>query len=76
MRGSPGERRYANFLEVGYTADEFVVDFGQYHEGDPEVHLHTGIVMTPTVAKELARLLAESLGRWECGRRGEAPETP
>ena len=61
MRGKePAEpRRYANWLEVGFNSDEFVLDFGQkFDESDPEIH--TGIVTTPAGARDFLKTLEES----------------
>ena len=56
--------RYANFLKVGYTEYEFLLDFGQsFGQEDPRVH--TRIVTTPTHAKALSRTLRESVEQFE-----------
>ena len=60
------EGRYANYFEVGYNANEFVVDFGQDH-GDAEKLLHSRIIMHPGYVRSLIKLLSESLEGW----RGE-----
>lgn len=67
-QSSPRKLRYANFLRVGYSREEFVLDFGQYRggEGDEEIEilLHTGIVATPQSAQDFQRIIAESVENW------------
>ena len=57
----PSKGLYANYFEVGHTALEFVLDFGQRYEGKDESPCHTRIVMSPLYAEELLRTLNESL---------------
>jgi hypothetical protein len=53
-------RRYANWLEVGFNRDEFVLDFGQAFDKDhPDVH--TGIVTTPRLARNFLDTLRRSI---------------
>lgn len=61
----PLEGRYANYFEVGHNGFEFVLDFGQFYRDVDRPQFHTRIVTSPAYAKALARLLAESLGRYE-----------
>ena len=57
--------RYANYFEVGHNAVEFLILFGQmYSEGD-EPQFHTRIVTSPAYAKELSRVLTESLNEYQ-----------
>jgi hypothetical protein len=72
----PGDRRYANLLRIKFNEEEFVMDFGQFHEGDDEAFLHTGIVATPQVAKVFRRILDESTENWDRefgSRKAEEP---
>ena len=55
-----GEARYANFFEVGYNAFEFLLEFGQSYANE-KARLHTRVVMSPSYAKELLRVLTESV---------------
>ena len=57
--------RYANHYRVGYNTYEFVIDFGQLYEGDNEALFHTRIVTSPRYAKELYKILSESIGGYE-----------
>jgi hypothetical protein len=57
--------RYANFFQVGHTAFEFVIDFGQLYQGETAEQLHTRIVTSPAYATELLRLLDESVEQYE-----------
>jgi hypothetical protein len=64
-------RRYANCLEVSFSADDFVLDFGQQFN-DQETVQHTGIVATPrsidAFVEILTRSLAEHRRRYGAGR--------
>ncbi len=53
------ERRYANWLQVGFTRDEFVLDFGQAFDAQ-EPQIHTGIVTTPSVLRAMLSTLQVS----------------
>jgi hypothetical protein len=57
--------RYANFFQVGHTAFEFVIDFGQSYQGGTAEQLHTRIITSPAYAAELLRLLDASVGQYE-----------
>ena len=59
-----GEARYANFFEVGYNAFEFLLEFGQSYANE-KARLHTRVVMSPSYAKELLRILTESVQDYE-----------
>jgi len=56
--------RYANFFSVGHNALEFVVDFGEFYSGTRE-RMHSRIVMNPSCAKELLRVLGLSVHSFE-----------
>jgi len=57
--------KYANYFQVGHNAFEFLLDFGQvYSDGTPE-HFHTRIVTSPSYAKELLKVLSESIQQYE-----------
>jgi hypothetical protein len=71
----PGQRRYANWLDVTFSADDFVLDFGQrFDEG--EVLLHSGIVATPRSVVAFLDLLTRSVAehRRRHGGAGLEPE--
>lgn len=64
---TPGgiEGKYANYFQIGHNAFEFVLDFGQlYSDGRPE-YFHTRIVTGPSYAKELLKVLGDSVGQYE-----------
>ena len=64
-RSSEIEGKYVNCFQVGHNAFEFLLDFGQsYRNGEVE-HFHTRIVTTPPYAKELLRVLKESIEQYE-----------
>jgi hypothetical protein len=54
------EARYANSFRVGFNAYEFVVDFGQEYPSSPE-QIHTRIVTSPALARDLRDVLDTSL---------------
>jgi len=66
--------RYANFFQVGHTAFEFVIDFGQSYQGGIAEQHHTRIITSPAYAVELLRLLDDSITRYE-GTFGAIPKT-
>ena len=57
--------KYANWFNIGHNNYEFVLDFGQFHAEEPAPLVHTRIVAGPAYAKTLAKLLNESLSRYE-----------
>jgi Protein of unknown function (DUF3467) len=59
-----GEARYANFFEVGYNAFEFLLAFGQSYANE-KAQRHTRLVMSPSYAKELLRVLTQSIQEYE-----------
>ncbi len=56
---------YANHYRVGHNAYEFVIDFGQWYEGDAEAQFHARIVTSPRYAKELCNILTRSIAAYE-----------
>jgi Protein of unknown function (DUF3467) len=60
-----GEARYANFFKVGYNAFEFLLAFGQSYADNEQEQVHTRLVMSPGYAKELLRVLNQSLADYE-----------
>lgn len=57
--------RYANTLEVGFNAFEFLLDLGHMFGPDPEGVMHTRIVTTPFFARDFLSVLAHSVGEYE-----------
>lgn len=57
--------QYANYFEAGYNAFEFVIKFGQKHDGIEEAELCTHIVTSPVYAKQLLEVLQQSLKQYE-----------
>lgn len=58
------EGRYANYFVVGHNALEFLVDFGQMY-GESRERIHSRMVMSPQYARELLRVLHESVATYE-----------
>jgi Protein of unknown function (DUF3467) len=59
------EGRYANYFEVGHSAFEFVLDFGQHYSGDQQVRIHTRIITAPVYANTLLETLRGSIDQYE-----------
>lgn len=62
--------RYANYVQIGHNAFEFVLDFGQAYEADdPEtseqIDIHTRLITSPPSARAFSEMLRESLERYE-----------
>jgi hypothetical protein len=71
----PGPRRYANWLDVTFSAEDFVLDFGQrFDEGD--AIQHSGIVATPRSVVAFLDVLTRSVAehRRRHGGAGLEPE--
>jgi hypothetical protein len=58
------EAKYANYFQVGHNAYEFIVDYGQSY-GETVATIHTRIIMAPTYARELLKILQQALGEYE-----------
>jgi hypothetical protein len=64
------ERKYANYVQVGFNGLEILLEFGQHFAGDDDtVQLHSSILTTPGYAKRFAEVLVKSLSDYE-GRFG------
>ena len=61
----PKKGSYANYFEVGHTAFEVVIDFGQTYAGRRPSPCHTRIVMSPVYARALLQTLEKSLGEYQ-----------
>jgi len=59
------EGKYANYFEIGHNAFEFLLDFGQLYSDGKQEQIHTRIVTSPSYAKELLKVLGESVERYE-----------
>jgi hypothetical protein len=54
---------YANYFQVGHTAFEFVLDFGQNY-ANRRPRCHTRIVTSPTYARALLMTLTAALEQY------------
>ncbi len=63
------EGQYANHYRVGHNALEFVIEFGQFYEGNKKPRFHTRIISNPVYAKQLLEILAESIETYESNFR-------
>jgi len=60
------EGRYANYLEVGHNALEFLIDFGQSNICDTDHEpIHTRIVTSPPYAKRFLQTLSRAIKQYE-----------
>jgi hypothetical protein len=75
------EGRSANHFELAFTKYEFLLDFGQAYNTSEGTVLHTRIIMVPSSAKALMRMLEQLIARYESeieminekgGARGES----
>lgn len=67
--GGSLEARYANYLQIGYSQEELVLEFGQaYNESHGDPMIHTRLVTTPLFAREFLRLLEQSVQEFERDR--------
>lgn len=61
-RASNLEARYVNYLEVGFSDVEFILQFGQMQQTpNAPALIHTRLVAAPAVAREFARTLTASI---------------
>ncbi len=65
VSGGRLEARYANHFRVGHNAFEFIIEFGQFYEGNHEAHVHSRLVTSPVYAKELHMILGDSIQNYE-----------
>lgn len=56
---------YANGFRIGHNRNEFILEAYQGYEGDNRLITVSRFVITPNTAKELNRLLAESIQEYE-----------
>jgi hypothetical protein len=56
--------RYTNYFSVGHNVSEFVIDFGEMYS-ERRLRTHSRIVMNPSYAKELLKVLGESVRCYE-----------
>ena len=61
----PGTGRYANYFEIGYSAFEVLLTFGQRYSETGAHTCHTMIVTTPSYAKTLLEMLHRSMREFE-----------
>jgi hypothetical protein len=59
------EGRFANHFAVAFTEHEFLLDFGQAYNTAESVLVHTRIIMAPTSAKTLVRMLQQLVQQYE-----------
>ncbi len=63
QRSAVPKSLYANHFEVGHTAFEFVIDFGQRYAGG-HAACHTRIVTSPTYARALLQTLSDAMSEY------------
>jgi hypothetical protein len=65
MEQDKPDGQYANALNVGYNAFEFVLDFAQLYAECQDAVVHSRIITAPSYAKLFLDALRESLARYE-----------
>jgi len=63
--GEPLEGRYANYFELGFTAFEVLLDFGQFDSESGDTLRHTRIITNPSSARVLLKMLSEIIDEFE-----------
>jgi hypothetical protein len=71
-KGRPLESRYANYFEIGFNANEIVIDLGQHYEEEQQPQVHSRIVMTPVHAVALSKLLEQTLSLYSSARKRDS----
>lgn len=56
---------YANYVEVGHNAAEFVLAFGTYNDGDAKPDISTHIHTNPVYARAFLNVLSNALEHYE-----------
>jgi hypothetical protein len=64
-QAGPAKGVYSNYFEVGHTAFEVVIDFGQTYAGKRPAPCHTRIVMSPVYAQALLQTLEKALADYQ-----------
>ena len=59
------EGKYANYIEIGHNAFEFILDFGQHYPENEEAELCTRIITSPNYAKAFLNALMASIENFE-----------
>jgi Protein of unknown function (DUF3467) len=59
------EGKYANYFEIGHNAFEFLLDFGQRYSSGVPGRIHARIITGPSYAKELMKVLTQSIAQYE-----------
>ena len=57
--------RYANSFEIGHSAFEFLIDFGESYDEDSKERFHTRIVTAPPYVAVLLDTLRGSIDHYE-----------
>ncbi len=69
-QGAPQSKGlYANYFEVGHTAFEFVLDFGETYSGKEASPCHTRIVTSPIHARALLETLQKAVEQYDASYR-------
>ena len=59
------EGRYANHFFIGHNAFEFILEFGQFYEGNEKPLMHTRIVTSPAYALRFLELLNQAMDQYQ-----------
>ncbi len=63
--GTPSQRPYVNYFQIGHNAMEVVLECGQYYAGDEQALIVSQVITSPYYAKRLLKLLHDALKQYE-----------
>jgi hypothetical protein len=64
VAGYEAEAKYANYLQVGQNAFEFLLELGQAYGNDTPA-VHTRVITSPYYAKAFLKVLEEAVATYE-----------
>ena len=59
--------KYANYFEMRYTSEEFLLDFGQHYPDGAPAGCHTRIIINAESAKVLSEMLQACIEKQRAG---------
>jgi Protein of unknown function (DUF3467) len=64
-QGASIARAYANYLSIGHTMSEVLLDFGQFFGTGAEPDYHTRIVTSPLHLRSFHELMMDAIASYE-----------
>jgi len=65
LKPEQAEGIYANFVLIGHTPSEFILDFARILHGQPKAKIMSRILMAPENAVRLKKTLEENIKKFE-----------